>query len=232
MNQAQRNFDAIEVMRMTRLVWAKSGYRPSQGHWPINGLDDELVIESRGQQEIHDCTNRLILVSGGVRAGKSQWGAMHAIKHCFVNDGLVWIVGPDYEQADNEFDYIVKALAACDMIGSLSDPKGKSKSVITPWGCQVVTKSSKDVRTIAGKAPHFLLGVEMGQQEEAAYHKLRERAIEHGATVAMTGTFSPRSRVWWRAVVSGRGVMPSSSASSWAQRWYWRRAASRRLVTA
>jgi len=188
-NQVQHNFDAVEVMRLTRLVWAKAGYRPSNGCWPVMGLDGELVIESHGQQEIHDCDSRLILVSGGVRAGKSGWGAMHAIKHCFVNDGLIWIVGPDYEQADNEFDYVVKALAACDMIGDLSDPKGKSKSVTTSWGCQIVTKSSKDVRTIAGKAPHFLLGVEMGQQEEAAFHKLRERAIEHGATVAMTGTF-------------------------------------------
>lgn len=184
-----RSVAGKDTERLTRLVWATYGYRPSNGLWPIHGLDDELVIESRGQQEIHDCKNRLILVSGGVRAGKSEWGAMEVIRNCFVDDGLIWIVGPDYEQADNEFSYVVKALGMAGMISSLSDPKGKSKSVTTSWGCVIQTKSSKEVRTIAGKAPHFLLGVEMGQQEEAAYNKLRERAIEHGAVVAMTGTF-------------------------------------------
>lgn len=181
--------DRAQAERLTRLIWAKAKYKPSIGEWPICGLDGEHVITSRGQQEIHDCDSNLILVSGGVRGGKSQFLAMDIIRHMFVNNGLVWIVGPDYVQAAREFELVYAALHQWDFVADDSTPKRGGRELTTPWGCKLATKSSDDTKTLASYAPHYLAGVEMGQQSYEAYEKLRERAIEHNAKVVMSGTF-------------------------------------------
>lgn len=183
-------FDAVEQARLLRLLWAEAKYTPTQGYWPITDLEGNERTVSRGQQEIHDCPNRLVMVTGGVRAGKSNFLAMELLKHIFVPKGLIWLVGPDYEQAKGEFDYMYSPLKALGLIapGDESIPEKGSRSFTTIWGCRVQTKSAKDLATVASFAPHALAGVEMGQQSHASYEKLQERALEHGARIFMTGT--------------------------------------------
>ena len=119
-------FDEREQARLLRLLWAEAGYTPTVGYWPIIDLEGNERTVSRGQQEIHDCPARLIMVTGGVRAGKSQFLAMELLRYIFKQDGLIWIVGPDYEQAKGEFDYMFRL----DVIEHLDRIEAKCKQ----WG--------------------------------------------------------------------------------------------------
>lgn len=181
-------FNELERDRLLRLLWSEAGYTPSSGEWPIHDMDGSLRTVSRGQQEIHDCTARLVMVTGGVRAGKSQFLAMELLREIFKPNGLIWLIAPDYEQAKSEFNYMYGALKAMDLVESEGLPERGSRHFTTVWGCKVQTKSAQDLATVASFAPHALAGVEMGQQSYASYEKLQERALEHGARIYMTGT--------------------------------------------
>lgn len=181
-------FSELEQARLLKLLWAEAGYTPTVGYFPVLDLEGNERTVSRGQREIHECTNRLVMVTGGVRAGKSQFLAMELLKHIFVERGLIWLVGPDYEQCKGEFDYMYAPLKALGLIEGESIPEKGSRSFTTIWGCRVQTKSAKDLATVASFAPHALAGVEMGQQTHASYEKLQERALEHGSRIFMTGT--------------------------------------------
>lgn len=183
---------------MTRIAWAAMGYKPAVGKWPIYNLEDPTrpVITSRGQMEIHECTSDLIMVTGGVRAGKSFWLAMDTVPDLFVDDGLIWFVGPDYEQARAEFDYLLAAAQALGIVADVSIPKRGTVSFMTTWGCTVQTKSSKDVTTLASRAPTRVNGCEMGQQDYQVYEKLAERALQHNSKIVMVGTLE-QSQEWY-----------------------------------
>lgn len=213
-------FSERERNRWLRIWWAEAKYTPTEGYFPINDLDGELRTVSRGQAEIHECPNRLIMVTGGVRAGKSQWLAMEMLKEVFVRDGLIWLVAPDYEQAKAEFDYMFAPLKVHDMLLRQSVPERGSRQFTTTWGCRVQTKSSQDLTTLASFAPHALAGLEMGQQPHDAFDKLQERALEHGARVIMTGTLEDAqpwyADLWdkWQATNEEGGK--SFSLPSWS----------------
>jgi hypothetical protein len=192
------NIDRVEVVRLTRLAWAKVGYRPAVGSWPIYNPEDpsQPVIVSRGQQEIHDWRGDLIIVTGGVRAGKSLWLAMDNVPDLFRDDGLIWFVGPDYEQARAEFDYLLAAASSLGIVADSSTPRRGSCTFVTKWGCVVATKSSKDVTALASKAPHRVNGCEMGQQDYQVYEKLVERALQHNSKIVMVGTLE-QTQEWY-----------------------------------
>lgn len=181
-------FDEREQERLLRLLWAEARYKPTEGYFPVLDLEGNERTVSRGQREIHECTNRLVLVTGGVRAGKSKFLAMELLRYVFKPDGLIWLVGPDYWQARQEFDYMYAPLKTLGFIEKESIPEKGARSFTTLWGCRVETKSAQDLATIASAAPHALAGVEMGQQTYASYEKLQERALQHRARIWMTGT--------------------------------------------
>lgn len=212
-------FDEREQARLLRLLWAEAGYTPSTGYWPVIDLEENVRTVSRGQQEIHDCTSRLVMVTGGVRAGKSQFLAMELLRHVFKDNGLIWLVGPDYEQAKGEFDYMYAPLKALDMIANESIPEKGSRTFTTLWGCRVQTKSAKDLATVASFAPHALAGVEMGQQSYASYEKLQERALEHGARIFMTGTLED-AQPWYADIwEKWQGANPEGGRSFSLPSW-------------
>lgn len=189
-------FNEVEKKRLLKLLWAEAKYTPTFGEWPIVDPDGSVRIVSRGQQEIHDCQARMIIATGGVRGGKSQFLGMELLKYVFVEDGLIWIVGPDYAQATGEFNYMYAPMKALGFIADEGLPEKGSRFFVTTWGCRVQTKSSKELATLASFAPHVIAGVEMGQQSYQSYEKLQERALEHGARIFMTGTLED-SQPWY-----------------------------------
>lgn len=128
-------------------------------------------------------------MAGGIRGGKSYFSAMELLGRCYVDDGLFWIVGPDYEQAKAEFDYIHGALECLDMIDSVSMPERGSRRIVTRWGARIETKTSDDVRKLASFAPSGILMAEAAQQPHDVFLKLMERALEKHAWLVMSGTF-------------------------------------------
>lgn len=157
---------------MRELVWTAIGYVPTAV-----------------QDAFHKHMGRLRLVAGGVRAGKSNSTAMDFAGEFAVEDGLIWIVGPDYEQCKPEFDYLYAAFDALGLIVDSSTPDKGSRHFTITNGCKVQTKSSDDTRSLASFAPHAILMVEAGQQSYEIYLKVIERALEWNAKVVLSGTF-------------------------------------------
>jgi len=171
------------------LCWEAAGYTPTVGEFPIHGIEGELITTSYGQQEVMDATERLLLLAGGVRAGKSKTLSMKAIEETLIKDGLMWIVGPNYNDANAEWGYLFEPIHKLGFISHYTSPERGQRMFETAWGFRCETKSSDDLAALSSFAPHVLLGVEMGRQAEGAFNKLAERALEHNARVMMSGTF-------------------------------------------
>lgn len=154
------------------LVWFEIGYTPTAAQWAFHN---------------HRC--RLKLVAGGVRAGKSNSTAMEFVGECFVDNALIWIVGPDYTQCKPEFDYLFEAFSRLGWVAKASTPEKGARSMTLKNGCRIETKSSDDARALASFAPNALLMVEAGQQTHDIYLKILERALQHNAKVILSGTF-------------------------------------------
>jgi hypothetical protein len=162
--------EANDLFRL--VVWRADSYVPT----PV-------------QAEFLDAPNRLKLVAGGIRAGKSKSTARDFDKEIFTENGLVWIVGPDYEQGKPEWNYLYRPLNLLGKIANVSQPEKGSRSFTTTWNCRVQTKSSDDLDALASFAPNAILMVEAAQQAEEAYFKCLERALEFNARVTISGTF-------------------------------------------
>lgn len=183
--------------RFQLAVWAAADYEPTSGVFPIYDLEDRLVTTSYGQREIHDDQSRIKLVSGGVRAGKSKVTAMEAAKHLLVEDGLMWIVGPDYDQTKAEFRYLNHALQSLDCLaGPPSTPERGGQSLTTKWGFKIQTKSGKDLEALASFAPDIILVVEGNQQPSGVLDKAFERGLEKRSPILISGTIE-RSYPWY-----------------------------------
>ncbi len=153
-------------------IWQAAGYTPNEGQTPF-----------------HEADNDLKLVAGGVRAGKSKSTAMEFAGELAVPDGLVWIVGPDYEQGKAEFEYLYEPLHRLGFVKKASRPEKGSRSMVLVNGCRVQTKSSDDARSLASFAPHAILMVEAAQQSDDIFGKVIERGLEHNAKIVLSGTF-------------------------------------------
>ena len=192
-----------------RVLWSLTGYTP----WP-----EQLAA--------HLDTSRIRLVVGGERAGKSLWTGEEKAGWVFVapSGAIFWIVGPSYELARPEFKYIIPALGQMGLLDTrqLSMPRYGSCRLVTRSGVVVETRTSHDVETLAGEAPHGIAMVEAAQQTYESFLRLRGRVAETRGPLILSGTFEG-SLGWypelWKAGQSDNtdGVR-SFSIPSWANR--------------
>jgi hypothetical protein len=71
---------------------------------------------SAEQLDIHDCSCRFKLIAGGVGAGKSLLLAREGEAYTAIKNGLGWIIGPIYELALPEFDYILAVARLLEIV--------------------------------------------------------------------------------------------------------------------
>lgn len=139
------------------------------------------------------------MAGGGERAGKSKMAEEHLYgRHMWggprwdgEEDLLFWLIGPDYEQARPEAEYLIRDLYRIDnILGDPSTPLNGSWVIQTkfPKG-KIVTKSGKDPETVAGRAPHGILAVEVGQMEYDTYLRCLGRVAETRGWAFFNGTF-------------------------------------------
>lgn len=193
-NRAQRQF-----------IWKQIGYTP----YPLQA------------PPLMDETSRVILVTGGERAGKSR--LMSALgTSCLLFSNLIWIVGPDFQQARPEFEYMmldaVKLGAASEK--DISMPKEGPCMFVSSTGCVVETKTAADVMKLAGKAPNLVLMTEAAQSSFEVFLKLRGRVAEKRGLLMLGGTLEESSQ-WYvdlYNLLQGENVYGGKSYSvpSWA----------------
>jgi hypothetical protein len=156
-------------------VWRRVGYEPSTE-----------------QLSAHNWPARLKLVAGGERGGKSYSAAMELLRACaLVRHGLYWIVGPTYDLARPEFQYVANALLSQRATDprSISWPRQGPCSLTTAWGVEIATRSADDPVKLAGVAPDGVLMCEAAQQNYETFLRLRGRIAEKRGWLWLSGTF-------------------------------------------
>lgn len=137
-----------------KYIFDKVGYKP----------------HSLEQQEIHDSTARFKVLACGRRYGKTTFGAMEMLAALLdhTQEGIYWIVGPNYVQGEKEFRIIHKHLIRTLKFGSdikkqYNVPQGLMR-IEMPWGTVLEVKSAERQEGLLGEG---LKGVIMS---EAARH--------------------------------------------------------------
>ena len=146
---------------------------------------------------------RFKMVGGGERGGKSRSAAAELFSlHMWggprwngSDELLWWIIGPDYEQARPEAEYLIKDLYKIgNMDGDPSTPLNGQWTIKTVFPkATISTKSAKDPETIANRAPHGILAVEVGQMEYEAFLRVLGRISETRGWAYFNGTFEGSS---------------------------------------
>lgn len=149
--------------------------------------------------------SRFCLVLGGERAGKS-WLVCDLAIPCMDLDkpGEYWIVGPDYQQARQEFMYIYDAFR--DGMGGVSFVVPESVSMPTNpaagwsfktiWGQVWRTRSASDIQKLASFSVSGVIMAEAAQHIYESYLKLMGRVSETGGFLILSGTLE-RGLPWY-----------------------------------
>ena len=190
-----------------KAIFEQIGYKPTTLQWPI-----------------HLSSARIKLVAGGERGGKSVVGSKEAVLAAPQSE-LIWVVGPEYDIARTEFEYILDDLQNLKLVKDASFPRHgpcciEMHGTREMKGCRIVTRSAKEPQKLGMEAPDFILVCEAAQLEYEAYLRLRGRLAEKRAGMVMTGTFE--GSIGWYAEFYTRWQAPneedagSFSLPSWS----------------
>lgn len=146
---------------------------------------------------------RIVVTGGGERGGKSAEEGHFIASFCALNqNALVWIVGPDYEQAQPEFIYAKEATEKLlNLATTPSMPKEGSWEFKTKTHCLVKTRTGEEAMKLAGKAPDLVLYVEAGQGCQEVQEQLSGRTAEKRSQLRVSGTFEKAAAYYdslWR----------------------------------
>ena len=139
---------------------------------------------------------------------------------------LLWIVGPDYDGAMEEFRYLADDMAKLELLADVSDAT-KGPLWMKLWnGNRVVTKSAMDFKKLGMQAPGYISMTEAARQEYMAFLRILGRIAERRAALGLSGTFEGASESGvvgsWYAEMFKRWEVPneddaqSFSLPSWA----------------
>ena len=142
------------------------------------------------QADILRSKKRFILVAGGEQAGKSMVASKYLISRFLENEGrgLYWLVAADYERTRAEFDYLVEDFATLGVLSEVSKRVDPGRILLAD-GTKIETKSAKDPRTLAMRAPDGIIGCEASQLDLNSYHRLRSRVAPRRGWLFLSGTF-------------------------------------------
>jgi len=128
------------------------------------------------QSPILNSRKRFTLVAGGEQAGKSMVASKYLISRFLENEGegLYWLVAADYERTRAEFEYLVEDFAIMGLLKEASKRVDPGRIILAD-GTRIETKSAKDPRTLAMRAPNGIIGCEASQLDLETFHRLRGR---------------------------------------------------------
>ena len=172
------------------------------------------------QTRILNSDKRFILVAGGEQAGKSMVASKFLLQKFLTDDspGLYWLVAADYERTRAEFEYLSQDFAKIGILAEVSKRVDPGRIVLAD-GTRIETKSAKDPRTLAMRAPNGIIGCEASQLDLETFYRLRGRCAPKGAWLFLGGTFES-SLGWYpqtfSAWESGVGEEQSFSLPSYS----------------
>ena len=128
------------------------------------------------QMPIVECRKRFILVAGGEQAGKSMMASKYLLARMMEinNEGLYWLVAADYERTRAEFEYLIDDFSALGVLKEASKRVDPGRIILAD-GTRIETKSAKDPRTLAMRAPDGIIGCEASQLDIETFYRMRGR---------------------------------------------------------
>ena len=168
------------------------------------------------QVAILESPYRFNLVAGGEQAGKSMVASKYLLGRFMETEepGLYWLVAADYERTRAEFEYLVQDFATLGILKQASKRVDPGYIVLAD-GTRIETKSAKDPRTLAKRAPNGILGCEASQLDMETFFRLRGRCAPKRGWMFLAGTFEgslgwyPQMYTAWAA-----GADPEAKAYS------------------
>tara|TARA_R100000808_G_scaffold12110_1_gene30504 strand:+ start:515 stop:1855 length:1341 start_codon:yes stop_codon:yes gene_type:complete len=164
---------STESTTATKFVFEKVGYKPTEAQEPIVYSD-----------------KRFVLVAGGEQAGKSLVASKFLLSKWTETKGpaLFWLVAADYERSRAEFMYLVDDFATLGILKKASKRVDPGRIELAD-GTVIETKSAKDPRTLAMRAPDGIIGCEASQLDLETFYRLRGRCAPKKAWMFLGGTF-------------------------------------------
>ena len=147
-------------------------------------------VPTREQSSILNSQHRFNLVAGGEQAGKSMIAAKYLLARFLETKGkgLFWLVAADYARTRAEFTYLAEDFEKLGMIKDISKRVDPGHITLVD-GTLIETKSAKDPRTLAMKAPDGIIGCEASQLDMETFFRLRGRCAPKRAWMFLGGTF-------------------------------------------
>lgn len=138
-----------------------------------------------------------VLITGGIRVGKSTRGAFRALRAIFrPNTRLIWLVGPTYKHTHEEFRMLLEWCTKLNLVqGRPSLPQDGIRSMTLKTGCRIETRSADHPERLASVAPDLIILCEPGQMSAEIYDIVLGRLVERRGTLYMVGTLEDDQRV-------------------------------------
>jgi len=142
------------------------------------------------QSVILDSAYRFNLVAGGEQAGKSLVASKYLLSRFAETEerGLYWLVAADYERTRAEFEYLLQDFSMLGILKEASKRVDPGHLTLAD-GTRIETKSAKDPRTLAMRAPNGILGCEASQLDMETFFRLRGRCAPRRGWMFLAGTF-------------------------------------------
>ena len=191
-----------------RTIWSHLGYVPS-----------------REAQVFHDSRAHIRVIYGGWRAGKSTASVMDIVGLPLVPmpreradglTGLIWVIGPDFNQAHAEFLFLLQAWKKLGIakLETLSMPKDGRWSVQTSTGWQLETQSSRYMETLGSVTVDAIIVAEAGQHEEEIIAWVLGRTAETFGPIILSGTLEA-AKAWYGELATTYPEYPNEADIEW-----------------
>jgi hypothetical protein len=156
------------------------------------------------QWAVHRDSSRFKQPVGGVRGGKSMVGEKELVSHWYTDflakgkkDGLVWLLGNDYEACRGEWQYLVQDFTNLEVLAKPPTKNIDPGEIKLQDGFTIVTKSAKYPEKIATTAPDMVIICEAGQVDYEVLLRCIERLSEKRGYLIASGTFEEEDYVGW-----------------------------------
>ena len=168
------------------------------------------------QRTILESPYRFNLVAGGEQAGKSLIASKYLLGRFAETEerGLYWLVAADYERTRAEFEYLLQDFSTLGILKEASKRVDPGHLLLAD-GTRIETKSAKDPRTLAMRAPHGILACEASQLDMETYFRLRGRCAPKRGWMFLSGTFEG-SLGWYPQMFTAWGSGADKEARSFS----------------
>lgn len=152
------------------------------------------ITPSPTQRAVLDLAHDVVLVAGGIGAGKSTMAAFYTLVNLPYTP-RVWLVGNHYDDTVREFEELLRMLQRIPkMVTYVAAPKTSSRVIRTRLGNTIRTVSAADIRRISREGPNGIVMAEAAQQSREVFDRLTERLVraedpECRTWLFLSGTF-------------------------------------------